>query len=467
MKRRNIIFALIGLAAAATAVPVRAAGSEADATGRDERAMRERVEQILEDFVDFGGYVRAGYGRDGQGGPQVAFKAPGAATKYRLGNEAENYLELALGRNWYPEGAFSLDPEKREGVRTGPIARLQVRMSAYNPFESQLSASATDIAFPESWASIGNVVSSQPEMKFWAGNRFYRRHQIHISDFFFYNMSGGGGGVEDIDLRPGKLAVAWIGWNGRSGISSVPEPDPENKAGFSKENWDLRLYDVDLPWGRGEFGLTYAITTSGLDALGNVAPRTHGLAVNFVHTHDRFISDDGVNEFSLQYGRGPALTFTAGFETFELAGASFIRPDGSDSWRFRMTENFTANLSEHFSLGPAFVYEVSDYGELRGKVVWASAGVRPIYHFSEYVSLAFEGGLDWVSDHGKDTEGSLVKLTVAPQISLGRRFMSRPVFRAFVTYAKWSPDFVGRVGGLDYLNDDEGWTGGVQMEAWW
>ena len=51
--------------------------------------VRERMERVLRDFVDFSGYLRAGYGRDNQGGPQVAFKAPGALSKYRLGNEAE------------------------------------------------------------------------------------------------------------------------------------------------------------------------------------------------------------------------------------------------------------------------------------------------------------------------------------------------------------------------------------------
>ena len=75
--------------------------------------------------------------------------------------------------------------------------------------------------------------------------------------------------------------------------------------------------------------------------------------------------------------------------------------------------------------------------------------------------------MDWVKDEGAGTNGSLVKLTLAPQVSLGGRFMSRPVVRVFVTYAKWSDDFVGRVGGQDYLTGKDGLTAGMQMEAWW
>lgn len=83
-----------------------------------------------------------------------------------------------------------------------------------------------------------------PTTKFWAGNRFYRRHDIHVTDFYYWNTSGGGGGIEDVPLGPGRLAFAWIGWGSTSGLSYVPQPDPENRAGFSKSTYDLRAYDL-------------------------------------------------------------------------------------------------------------------------------------------------------------------------------------------------------------------------------
>lgn len=43
---------------------------------------------------EFHGYFRSGYGLNSAGGQQVAFEAPGAGAKYRLGNEAETYGEL-------------------------------------------------------------------------------------------------------------------------------------------------------------------------------------------------------------------------------------------------------------------------------------------------------------------------------------------------------------------------------------
>jgi maltoporin len=433
-----------------------------------EMPTRQRVEQVLREFVDIGGYFRAGYGRDNEGGPQVGFQAPGALAKYRLGNEAENYGELIFGKNFYVPGMFSLDPKLRpDETPDGPIARVQLRLSMYNPYSDYGSASGTDFALPETWAEIGNVVAAQPAMKFWAGNRFYRRHDIHIDDFFFYNMSGGGGGMEDLELPFGKLALAWIGSGSQSGFSSVPEPDPNNKAGFSKSSWDLRLYDVTLPLGKGEFGLAYVAEETGKDAAGNSTPRADGFAVNLVHTRDQFLCPEGANKFSLQFGTGPGKTFTSGFETITLPEGVFIRPDAASSWRFRATESFIADLTDHFSIGPALVYQITDYADSGGLQQWFSVGVRPIWHFNKYISLALEGGVDWVKDDTAGTSDYLYKLTLAPQVSLGGRFMSRPVIRGFFTYAHWGGDFVGSVGGFDYVGQNDGFTFGMQMETWW
>jgi len=49
---------------------------------------------------EFHGYFRSGYGLNGRGGAQVAFQAPGADAKYRLGNEAETYGEFIFVNNW-------------------------------------------------------------------------------------------------------------------------------------------------------------------------------------------------------------------------------------------------------------------------------------------------------------------------------------------------------------------------------
>jgi maltoporin len=427
-----------------------------------------RVQEVLQGFMDIHGYFRAGYGRNSSGGSMVGFQAPGASAKYRLGNEPDSYGEITFGKNFYGEGAFKVDDTAGEiTAANGPIGRFQTTLAAYTPIQDAISSGGANFSFAEIWGSVGNVISSQPSLKFWAGNRYYRRHDIHLNDFYFSNMSGTGGGFEDLKLGNGRLALAWIGTPGSSGVSSAPEPDAANKAGFSKTSFDLRWYDIEVPWGIGEAGVVFSRTTSGLDSNGNQAPETTGFSGMFIHTRKGVFSEDGVNKASIQFGTGAAKTLNSGFETFTLNGQTFIRADGPDSWRLRVTENFTANLSDSFSLGPVLIYQITDYAGDEGKVQWVSVGVRPIWHFDQHVSLALEAGADWVEDDNAGTDGVLYKLTLAPQVSLGDRFMSRPVVRAFVTYAHWSDVFIGLVGGTDYANESDGLTAGMHMEVWW
>jgi maltoporin len=54
--------------------------------------LREADEEIAklqerESAFEFHGYFRSGFGLNSKGGQQVAFEAPGAQAKYRLGNE--------------------------------------------------------------------------------------------------------------------------------------------------------------------------------------------------------------------------------------------------------------------------------------------------------------------------------------------------------------------------------------------
>src|SRR5262249_34864018 len=71
------------------------------------REAETRIEglELAAKAFEFHGYFRAGYGLNSVGGQQVAFQAPGAGAKYRLGNEAETYGEAIFVNNW-------LNPER-------------------------------------------------------------------------------------------------------------------------------------------------------------------------------------------------------------------------------------------------------------------------------------------------------------------------------------------------------------------
>src|SRR5580700_7514163 len=151
---------------------------------------------------EFHGYFRSGYGLNSEGGQQVAFQAPGADAKYRLGNEAETYAELIFVNNW-------LNPDRNSDkmwMKTEAMVEANTTNSA-NSASFTNGVGNDQLRFREAFVQAGNVFKSQPNAKFWAGERYYRRQHIEIIDFYPLDMSGYGAGVEDLDVRFGKLAL--------------------------------------------------------------------------------------------------------------------------------------------------------------------------------------------------------------------------------------------------------------------
>jgi maltoporin len=244
-----------------------------------------------------------------------------------------------------------------------------------------------------------------------------------------------------------------------------------NEAGFAKSSWDLRLYDVPPARQRS----ASRRQRGGRGQFGDQVDDTHGVAFNFVHTAERFLDERSINKLSLQAGTGPARTFNSGFEVYESAGGIYILPELEESWRFRATEHFVLQPCEWLSYGPVLAYEYTDFDQqdsFGGTRHWLSAGIRPVIHFTRNLSLALGGGVDWTDtdghvDSAPDSSGALWKITVAPQVSLDRFFLSRPSIRVYLTYAGWADGYQGAVGGPDYVDRTDGLAFGIQMETWW
>ena len=410
---------------------------------RDTDTKIEKLQQQVGAF-EFHGYFRSGYGLNSVGGQQVAFEAPGADAKYRLGNEAETYAELIFVNNW-------VNPE-HDSDKTWIRSEFMVEANTTNSANYANFANGTgndQFRFREAFVQAGNVFESQPDAKFWAGERYYRREHIDINDFYTLDMSGYGAGVEDLNLGIGKLAVAFL---------SGARPDIITQNGnYAKNNVDVRFYDLKGPAGLWSTWFNFANAKGGKTTTGNLIPTTNGYA--FGLRHQRLEWHGGYNSLELGYGTGAASNFAASVDD----PTPFI----NSTARLVVTEHLLVQPNDRFAIMPIFVYQrTKDGNPQHDWNQWVSFGARPEVFFTKHVSLAFEAGFDHTHSPGQ-YDGWLRKYTIAPQIGGGRKFFSRPVLRAFATYANWSDSFRGLVGGTPYQNRTSGLTYGVQAEHWW
>jgi maltoporin len=382
------------------------------------------LEQQAKAF-EFHGYLRSGFGLNSVGGQQVAFQAPGAGAKYRPGNEAETYGEFTFVNNW-------INPTHAPG---STWIKSQITIEANTSNSANYANFAGGIGndqfrLREAYVEAGNVIPSNPGATFWAGEQYYRRYYIYVDDFYVLDMSGYGAGVQDFNLKFGKLAVAFLG-GARPDIVT-------NLGNYAKSNIDVRLYGVKVPEGRLALWYDYADAKGGTETNGTIIPTADGADFGIRHTRTEL--HGGFNTFSVEYGKGVASDFSTALEN----PTAFLKHGET----LLMQENFLIQPNQSFAIMPLFIYQWTRDGNPKdGPAQWYSFGARPEVFFTKHLSLAFDSGFDRVTTSSGLQTGWLRKISIAPQIGAGRLFMSRPVLRFFVTYANWSDGLRGYVGG--------------------
>ena len=406
--------------------------------------------------LEFHGYLRSGYGMNGEGGKMEAFKAPGAFAKYRLGNEAETYGEMALTNNWLRED----DPLSAPYVRTTVMMSYSTGENfTYDSLNN--TKQGNDIALRQAFIEGGNIFRTIPDIRLWAGQRYYQRMDIHIDDFYYLDMSGYGAGIEDVPLgKFGRLQLAWLG-------GSVSDYEVETHGKLAKQNIDFRLTDIPVPLGKLTLWVDYSNVRGGdvSNAFNPDGSNIHvqsssGWAVGLFHRTPEETFLGGYNQFTIQYGAGAAYNFSS---TLDSAG-----PNLDDAWHFRVTDHFTIQPWKQFAVQAVGLYDKIHYGGPDSDNEWYSLGARPVFFWNDRFSSALEAGIDWVNSDVTDKDGHLWKITFAPLVvSRGEKFFSRPQLRVYITYAGWTDSFKGSVGGTPYMDDTQGLSYGIQAEAWW
>lgn len=387
------------------------------------------------DDVEFHGYVRTGVGTTSAGGNQQCFE-PGwpVRQKFRLGNECDSYGEAFVGLGF--------------GDQNGAWSKYHLGL-AYQPKDKQSYDATGDsnlnLANTENYFEGGGFFESDTlrSAKVWVGKRYLRK-DIHISDYYYWNTSGTGAGMEEIGSGDGaKFAVAYMQGGGRSTGASAVVP-----------NWlTAKVYNIPVNTG-GKLEMEF-VSMQGTTATGSGVGSGQQLLIQ--HTQADVLG--GSNTLALIVGSGAG---GSGYEWLPAywGGTSSAGDDGS-STQVHDILNFSPKGSKW--TGQASL----SYATIRsGGAAYMAVGVRPQYNFTANKSIAFE-----ISHQEAVTGASkpaLDKFTIAPQYTLSTGMFARPVFRAFITHARWN-DAAGSgvANGAFGANGRSGTTVGFQAEAWW
>ena len=420
--------------------------------------------------VDFHGYARSGVGATFGGGDQEAFQAVGAAAKYRLGNETDTYGELKLGAELFNNGEQSFYFDSNMAFGLDQAKDWEEKTPAFREFNVQAKG----------------VLGFAPEATLWAGKRFYKRQDIHMIDFYYWNVSGPGAGIENINVGLGNLSLAWV----KSGDSftyyedaadAIAETDLKTKA-LDQNIIDIRLENVAVnPNGVLNLGINYGQGNPFKDFKGYM--HDNGAAVEvgqgnyddsgymFTAEHVQGNFFGGFNKMVVQYAADAMTAWGIGTNGQGINGVTANNHDGNGL--LRLMDHGVVHFGDNIEMQYVAGYTKLSFDKSDKKdQTWMTFGVRPVYFWNDIMSTAVELGYDNVknafkTDAGDWKDSDLTKLTIAQQWSAGKGYWARPQIRVFGTYANWNKDSKGRIGGDAFKNDTDGFTVGVQMEAWW
>lgn len=374
--------------------------------------------------VDFNGYMRAGTAISNHGTGDQAFEKNGVG---RLGNEDDNYYEFGFAKElktgeqtWKVESMIASSDEGKSGWESKEINVAQFNVQAKGLF------------------------ASDPDAVLWAGKRYYQRKDIHITDFYFLNTSGTGGGIENVSIGDQKLSVALI-----------QDGAHENSTGYI---FDARLANIGV-WDNAslELAVAYNFATD----KDNVSEQADDGVLLSAILHQGL--SNGFNQTILQYGTNGYGNQVADFGS----GAWYNRGTSvnNDASAFRLINWGVMSLGEQWEMGHQLAYmNGSDISAAKLSTDQYSAVVRPMYKWNDTMRTVFEAGYHGGKKAaGTETEDfGHAKLTVAQAWAMGDSFWSRPELRVYGSYLH------------DTKNDDRFGTGndsefvvGVQVEAWW
>ncbi len=415
--------------------------------------------------VNFSGYMRSGL----QHGSSAFTKKRFVNQVGRLGNENDTYGELGFGS----------DIVKVEDTTFSVYAMLA------SGSDGEDKDWNTNNALRQFFVNVNGLFDFDKDANIWIGKRFYKREDVHIADFYYYNISGTGAGIDTLTVGPGKLNLAWT----RVDHDAVYVQDTgytddvtytvkkytangvetEAKGANAPDKVKVNYFDTryELPaWTDAtlQFGATYV----------NVEKDDNGYHKTYKTEKDWKDAANLSVELNQGYSLGWNKSILQAFLGSTASGihwgdSSGVATDTGAGYRFINTgdTHITDKFGFQHLVNVAYSSGVSAYDNKKSISVVA----RPFYQLTKMTRLVAEAGAYVEKTKANDGESSTQRANkyalayaITPDAS---NFWSRPELRFYISYVNAS-DNTDTVGpSKDGFTKTSDFMFGAQVEAWW
>ncbi|MGY4109070.1 carbohydrate porin [Aeromonas encheleia] len=399
---------------------------------------------------DYYGYFRSGMGTGDSGSMQDAVGGSFQKNKLgRLGNEFDTYAEVGFGKE------LKSDDTKSVYIQT-----------MFNMYDGDTNSNMGDSNF--GWENMNMQLRNFMGLgeTSWVGIRQYKKgFVIDSNDFFYWNQTNIGGGIEDMKLGQGKLSVAAL-HRDIAGTYNNSAGDPIEDMIDSNQ---LDLLYTDLPlWNGATLAMGYKFldadaTTEQVDASQGNHEYADGHAVML--ELNQSLLGTGWNKTTLQYYADGSALQGVTFGSADTLNGTVESGNG-----FAIRNYGIIPLAADWDLSHAINYaeanDVKLWNNVEGDASAFAVSAKVTYHWTDITRTYVEAGYfdDEKTENGDVDSRSGSKTTVAQAFSFGR---GEPELRVFASYLNSDNSDWDGSHTFDNGTADDTWTVGLQANVWW
>ncbi|MBR1613459.1 MAG: carbohydrate porin [Succinivibrio sp.] len=395
----------------------------------------------------------------------------------RLGAENDTYGEIFLGTDvanvddtvWSVNSRIAVSSQyNRDWQSTNNVVINNDSVSTDN-------VENTRFALREFNLTVKGLLDFDKDATVWAGKRFYHREDIHVTDLYYWDISGMGAGVENLQVGPGKLSLAWLRRDdGQTYVDNVDSSVKKN--GFRSAH----IFDVqyDFPAWDGaniEVRDTFLVPQRDNDST----------TKKYFHPENKFGKS---NIFGVELGQGYSLGWHKTVLKWTHGSTARWVKFGTEAWfddsgasdkanRYSIYNfgqmNFTSNFGMFYTLNftASKNYDANKTNLKNDRAF--QVVVRPYVQLTKMTKVLVELGAYTQTEKDQDgnsTTRNAQKYTVAYAITPdASNFWSRPELRIFATYIHGKKDGMQSVDVSSWGDpaQNRNFLVGVQAEAWW